>query len=241
MTPAKLSVEENGEDTAHRRSHVPWRALIKSADRGKMNNEKVFIIGDIHGCLAILKRLMGSIPWHPNRDRLIFIGDYIDRGEDPKGVVDYILALKSYSPFVQCLVGNQEVMFLDYLNGKDQELYFLNGGWHTAKSNKIQDSSQKRTIPQEHMAFFRSLERFIELDGFYIVHAGFRPGVALEKQSLEDLVWIRDPFLSSEYGFGKRVIFGHTPFDEPLVMENKIGIDTSAVQGNKLTCLEPRD
>ena len=71
-----------------------------------------------------------------------------------------------------------------------------------------------------------------------MVHAGFRPGVPLDDQTIEDLTWIRDPFLRSEYDFGKRVIFGHTPFPEPLLMGNKIGLDTGAVYGNKLTCLE---
>lgn len=203
-----------------------------------MSDERVFVVGDIHGCLDMLKRLMDIIPWHPHHDRLIFIGDYIDRGENPKGVVDYILALRSYSPLVQCLVGNHEVMFLDYLNGRDQEIYFLNGGWHTVKSYQADDSEQVLKIPPEHTAFYETLERFIELDDYYIVHAGFRPGVEVKEQSLEDMVWIRDPFISSEHDFEKRVIFGHTPFDEPLVMDNKIGIDTGAVMGNKLTCLE---
>jgi serine/threonine protein phosphatase 1 len=70
------------------------------------------------------------------------------------------------------------------------------------------------------------------------VHAGFRPGVPLPEQTFEDLIWIRDPFIFSPYNFGKRVIFGHTPFSEPLILENKIGLDTGAVYGNKLTCLE---
>jgi serine/threonine protein phosphatase 1 len=203
-----------------------------------MNNERLFIVGDIHGCLEMLKRLMDTIPWHPHHDRLIFIGDYIDRGKNPKGVVDYILALKSYAPSVQCLIGNHEAMFLDYLKGKDQEHYFLNGGWHTVRSYEVPDSGKELDIPSDHMAFYESLESFIELDDYYIVHAGFRPGKALEEQSLEDMVWIREPFLSSNYDFGKKVIFGHTPLNEPLVMENKIGIDTGAVMGNRLTCLE---
>lgn len=201
-------------------------------------DEKVFIVGDIHGCLEMLQRLMDTIPWHPHHDRLIFIGDYIDRGNNPKGVVDYILALKSYAASVQCLVGNHEVMFLDYLNGKDQEVYFLNGGWHTAQSHMVHDSGHELTVPPEHMAFYESLERYIELEDYYIVHAGFRPGVKVKEQSLQDMTWIRDPFIQSNHDFGKRVIFGHTPFSESLVMANKIGIDTSAVQGNKLTCLE---
>ena len=203
-----------------------------------MDDERVFVVGDIHGCLEILKRLMDTIPWNPFHDRLIFIGDYIDRGEDPKGVVDYILALKSYSVSVQCLIGNHEVMFLDYLKGNDQEQYLLKGGWRTVQSYKAADHEQKLDVPPEHMTFYESLETFIELDKYYIVHAGFRPGVALDEQSLEDIVWIRDPFIQSRHDFGKRVIFGHTPFHEPFIMDNKIGIDTGAVMGNRLTCLE---
>jgi serine/threonine protein phosphatase 1 len=203
-----------------------------------MDGEKVFVVGDIHGCLDMLKRLMDTIPWRPHRDRLIFIGDYIDRGDNSKGVVDYILALKSYSAFVQCLVGNHEVMLLDYLKGKHQELYLLNGGWHTMRSYQASHSEQNLMIPPEHMSFYNSLETLVELEHYYIVHAGFRPGVKVEEQSLEDMVWIREPFFSSEYEFGKRVIFGHTPFYEPLVREDKIGIDTGAVRGNRLTCLE---
>ena len=78
-----------------------------------MEDEKIFIIGDIHGCLDMLKRLMDRIPWRPDKDRLIFLGDYIDRGEDPKGVVDYILAMTKCSSRIESLLGNHEAMFLD--------------------------------------------------------------------------------------------------------------------------------
>ena len=78
----------------------------------------------------------------------------------------------------------------------------------------------------------------MELRDYYVVHAGFRPGVDLEHQTEEDMIWIREPFLSSGYDFGKKVIFGHTPFSKPLVMDNKIGLDTGAVYGNRLTCIE---
>lgn len=78
----------------------------------------------------------------------------------------------------------------------------------------------------------------IELEDYYIVHAGFRPYVAIKDQNLFDMIWIRDEFLFSDYDFGKMVIFGHTPFDDPFIMKNKIGIDTGAVFGNRLTCLE---
>jgi serine/threonine protein phosphatase 1 len=204
-----------------------------------MENEKIFVVGDIHGCLDLLNRLMDKINWEPARDRLIFIGDYIDRGKDPKGVVDYILALAKCSNRIQCLIGNHESIFLDYLAGKDRGLFLFNGGWSTLES--YQGSKLKgpdSLLPKDHLTFYKSLETTVELEDFYIVHAGFKPGVAVENQSLEDMLWIRERFIYSDYDFGKKVIFGHTPFVEPLVAKNKIGLDTGAVYGNKLTCLE---
>jgi serine/threonine protein phosphatase 1 len=78
----------------------------------------------------------------------------------------------------------------------------------------------------------------VELEQYYIVHAGFRPYIKIKDQSLKDMVWIREEFIYSDYNFGKVVIFGHTPLNSPLIMKNKIGIDTGAVFGNYLTCLE---
>ena len=180
-----------------------------------MKSERIFVIGDIHGCLDMLQRLVDKIDWSPGKDRLIFLGDYIDRGKDPKGVVD------------------------DYLTGRDNGLFLLNGGWSTMASYKADKPEGGNTlIPPDHMAFYHSLKTYIELEDYYIVHAGFRPNVELEKQTVEDMVWIRDPFIYSNHDFGKNVIFGHTPFQEPLVMENKVGLDTGAVFDNMLTCLE---
>ena len=93
-------------------------------------------------------------------------------------------------------------------------------------------------MPPSHMSFYRSLRPFIELEDYYVVHAGFRPGIEIKDQSMEDMLWIREPFISSNYDFGKKVIFGHTRFFRPLVTDNKIGIDTGAVYRNRLTCVE---
>jgi len=118
----------------------------------------------------------------------------------------------------------------------------LNGGWSTLESYRAEKPEGKGSlVPEDHISFFRSLKTYLELEEYYVVHAGFRPGVELEKQLLEDMTWIREPFIYSEYDFGKRVIFGHTPFHKPLVLENKIGLDTGAVYGNRLTCLELPD
>jgi len=199
--------------------------------------EKTFIVGDVHGCLDMLKTLMGIIGWSPEADRLIFLGDFIDRGSQSKGVVDYVLEIAKLSERVECLMGNHERILLDFMDGKDTNTFFLNGG--VATLNSYRTDQQKYggfLIPDDHLSFFRSLRLIIELEDYYVVHAGFRPGVPIANQTTEDLLWIRDSFIFSNPQ--QRVIFGHTPFAQPLVMENKIGLDTGAVYGNRLTCLE---
>ncbi len=204
-----------------------------------MTDQKIFIIGDIHGCLDMLKRLMDKIDWSPGKDRLIFLGDYIDRGKDPKGVVDYILDLKRQSSLVECLKGNHEAMLLDFITGRDRFMFIINGGWKTLESYGMYETDEDDSaIPPEHRAFYESLKLYIELEDYYIVHAGFKPRLDIAKQTEDELLWIRKSFVSSKYDFGKRVLFGHTPFKEPLIKKNKIGLDTGAVYGNKLTCLE---
>jgi len=204
-----------------------------------MGQEKIFVIGDLHGCLGMLKNLINIIRWDPSKDRLIFIGDYIDRGEDSQGVIDFILKLKEDSPLVQCLVGNHEQMFLDYLSGVDSQSFLFNGGSSTLLSyRRARKTEQDPLIPSSHLSFLSSLLPMIELDQYYIVHAGFRPNIRIENQDFFDMIWIRDEFLYSDFDFGKVVIFGHTPFQNPIVMKNKMGIDTGAVYGNCLTCLE---
>ena len=204
-----------------------------------MDSGRVIVIGDIHGCLDMVKRLIDKIDWQPDKDRLIFLGDYIDRGENSKGVVDFILALTRCSSRVECLIGNHEALFLDYLNGRDRRLFLSNGGWLTVEGYLAEKSEEDGPlVPPDHMSFYLSLKTYIELEDYYIVHAGFKPGVTIKDQQQTDMIWIRDQFIYTNYDFGKRVIFGHTPFDEPFIMENKIGLDTGAVYGNRLTCLE---
>lgn len=203
------------------------------------DHEKTFIVGDIHGCLALLQRLIRSIPWRPEVDRLIFLGDYVDRGADSRGVVEAVMEISRTSERVDCLMGNHEKILLDFVEGRDVSTFFLNGGTSTLNSYRTaQPGLRPVLIPEDHLAFLRSLKTWVELDDYYVVHAGLRPGIQLENQSQEDMLWIRDAFIFSNYRFKKRVIFGHTPFSQPLVMENKIGLDTGAVYGNKLTCLE---
>jgi serine/threonine protein phosphatase 1 len=204
--------------------------------------KKIFAIGDIHGCYDRLKALMEKIPIDCSRDALVFIGDYIDRGPHSVEVVDYLIQLKNRFPEVIFLKGNHEDMLDKFINGADRSTYLLNGGQQTLDSYLTKPvQSESFPIPPDHMEFFKSLRLFYETEEFIFVHAGLRPRVPLESQNTEDLLWIRDKFVSTKYNFGKRVIFGHTPLKKPLVEPNKIGIDTGAVYGNALTCIQLPD
>lgn len=193
-------------------------------------------MGDIHGCFYKLKCLMGQLPINYEQDTLVFLGDYIDRGRDSFKVVDYLVALKKKYNRIVFLKGNHEAMLLRYLSGEDKATFLYNGGEQTLKD--YIDETGKVVIPPDHIAFYRFLQLYYETDDYIFVHAGLRENVPVEKQTEEDLLWIRKPFIDSDYDFGKRVVFGHTPFPEARIQDNKIGIDTGAVYGYKLTCLE---
>jgi len=203
---------------------------------------KIFAIGDIHGCLDKLQRLVRDIAADPENDTLVFIGDYIDRSGGGKDVVDYVLWLKKNYQKVICLCGNHESMLIRYLEGVDEDIYLANGGMMTLNAYGISRSdslrARKAKIPANHLRFFKSLLPYYETDQFIFVHAGLLPGIPLTGQTARDLQWVRQEFIDSGYDFGKRVVFGHTHFSAPMVTTNKIGVDTGAVYGGKLTCVE---
>jgi serine/threonine protein phosphatase 1 len=201
--------------------------------------KKLFAIGDIHGCFQKLKLLLDQVPLQPDRDTIVFLGDYIDRGPDSFSVVSYLIELKKKSNNAVFLKGNHEYMLDCFISGTDRQLFLANGGEQTLRSYlKRQYHPSSAPIPAEHLEFFQSLLPYYETDCFIFVHAGLKEGVDLQHQDPRDLFWIRKEFIESDYDFGKRVVFGHTPFQEPLISHNKIGIDTGAVYGNKLTCVE---
>jgi serine/threonine protein phosphatase 1 len=207
---------------------------------------KIYVIGDIHGCLEKLKDLMSKIDIDRQNDTLIFIGDYIDRGRFSKEVVDYILQLQSKYKNLVCLLGNHENMFLRYLEGVDEGMYLANGGINTLHSYEISlyDDIEKRKskVPADHQTFFKSLLPYYETKDYIFVHAGLNPDAPMTEQEMYDLLWVRYEFIGSEKDIGKIVVFGHTPVGEkPLIRKNKIGIDTGVVYGGKLTCIELPD
>jgi serine/threonine protein phosphatase 1 len=183
---------------------------------------------------------------------LIFLGDYVDRGPDSKGVVDILLVGLPRGFDTHFLKGNHEALLLGFLYGATPlEHWRINGGDATMASYGIDVEQLARSgasanawrsafgeaLPPAHLAFFRSLELSLSVGDYLFVHAGLRPGVPLSAQGESDLIWIRSPFLDHAGSFGKIVVHGHTPGEEPVVQSNRIGIDTGAVFTGKLTAL----
>lgn len=202
---------------------------------------RIFAIGDIHGCLEKLRKLLALIDVDWAEDTVVFMGDYIDRGPASREVVDAVLELRGRHGRVICLMGNHERMFLNWLDGREEELFLANGGRSTLRSYGLspRDPDREAKVPPDHLAFFRSLLPFYETETHLFVHAGVRPGIPVEIQDPHDMIWIRHEFFLADHGLKKTVVFGHTPFTNgPFVGEKRIGIDTGAVYGGALTCLE---
>ncbi len=195
----------------------------------------VWAIGDIHGCLDSLRRLLDKIA--PSEyDKLIFLGDYIDRGPDSKGVVDLLIELRKQFKCV-FIRGNHEQMLLDVLDdGDDVYLWLINGAQATWRSY---GNLENLKAEQTHLSFFRStvyyhIERVNNTD-YLFVHGGVRPKIPLENQSPQDLLWIREEFILRKHQLPYIVVFGHTPMEDVFIAEDKIGVDTGCVYGSKLT------
>jgi len=194
----------------------------------------LWAVGDIHGCLRSLERLISEISPKPE-DKLVFLGDYIDRGPDSKGVVDYLISLSKQT---QCIFlrGNHEQMLLDVIDGNDDTyLWLINGAQATWRSY---GNLNELALNEEHMNFFRNTKYYHIEDSFLFVHAGVRPNVPLERQDLRDLIWIREEFILKKHNLGYIVVFGHTPMEDVYVGEDKIGIDAGCVYGGMLTAYE---
>ncbi len=187
-------------------------------------------IGDIHGMYNLLLDLLAQLP---GEGTLVFLGDFVDRGPDSKWVVTRLLALSQQRPCI-FLRGNHEAMMLDTMDDKPEagDMWFNNGGVATIESYAFH-------IPDEHMAFFRATQPFFMTDDYIFVHGGLVPGQQPEETAPEELWWMREPFLSSTYDWGKLVIHGHTPVmrGKPDVHANRINIDTGAVYGGPLTAV----
>lgn len=193
---------------------------------------RLLAVGDIHGCLEQLRALMARVAPTQN-DQVVFLGDYVDRGPDSRGVLDFLRDFGRSFPHSVFLKGNHEAMFLDFLSGRDRLSFLANGGQQTLESYGGDE------IPADHLRFLDNLRLYHETADFIFVHAGMRPGLPPARQTEEDLLWIRNEFLNSNYNWGKTVVFGHTPQSNgPLLQPGRMGLDTGAVYGRALTCCD---
>ena len=199
----------------------------------------LYAIGDIHGCARELELLIAQISPTSN-DTVVFLGDYIDRGPDSKGVVDLILNLKTKTNVV-ALKGNHEQLFIDFLESPQSPgagVFILNGGGATLASYPGPGGSFE--IPERHIEFFYGLKLFHQTDTHFFVHAGV-PMKDLDEITVDDenaLLWSRQPFLSSEHLWTKMIVHGHTPVEHPEIRSNRINLDTGCVYNGYLTALE---
>jgi serine/threonine protein phosphatase 1 len=215
---------------------------------------RVYAVGDIHGRADLLADLFNRIDADranspPIRAIEIYLGDLIDRGPASRTVIDLLTERQERRQIV-CLKGNHEELALRFL--ADPSLFGTwarLGGRETLMSygltprvrNFDEEAALARAfgsaLPPGHRVFLTGLPVFYTSGDFLFVHAGIKPGVALDRQREIDLLWIRDEFLDWDAPFEKMVVHGHTPVLEPEFRSNRINIDTGAYATGKLTCL----
>ncbi|WP_305953024.1 metallophosphoesterase family protein [Beijerinckia mobilis] len=230
------------------RSPPPKKATVPEGTR-------IYAVGDIHGRADLLQamfdRVDADLAQRPiERPIHVFVGDYIDRGPRSAEVID-LLIRRQQTHLTVCLKGNHEVYLCDFLDQPEILHHWAHyGALPTLLSYGLQPSLNpateeqislswelKRRMPREHIAFLSSLPLTFSCGDYFFAHAGVRPGIPLEYQTPDDLLWIRGEFLNYEGSFGKVVVHGHTPMMEAAVHKNRINIDTGAYATGKLTCV----
>jgi Calcineurin-like phosphoesterase len=216
-------------------------------------SERMYAIGDIHGRLDLLDRAIAAIRQdvaeHGPAALTVTLGDYVDRGPQSRGVLDRLIENPFPTSYV-ALKGNHETLLEAFLDDPTTGAHWRQqGGVETLRSYGIQvgglmggrfaaaRDQLRAALPAAHIQFLNSLKTSFSRGNYFFCHAGVRPGVPLDRQSDEDLLWIRNEFLGSGVDFGKIVVHGHTPGPRPEVLPNRIGIDTGAFATGRLTCV----
>lgn len=218
--------------------------------------QPIYAVGDIHGQMGELTRVLGLIEADGGPDAsVVFVGDYIDRGADSRGVLDTLIAGRDAGRDWTFLLGNHDRMFdwwmQDYPRQEAYlpvELYWLHprlGGDTTLESYGIEFTVKSRqtevhaealkTVPQAHMDFIKHCKLSHETDELFFCHAGIRPGVPLDQQTEHDLIWIRQEFHDATAPHPKLIVHGHTPVDEATHYGNRVNLDTGAGYGKPMT------
>jgi len=222
---------------------------------------RVYAVGDIHGRLDLLEILLDLID-EDQKERgslpatIIFLGDYVDRGPSSKEVIDTLIGGLDSALSPVFIKGNHESLLLSFLYDPAPDNFWLKSGGDAALLSYGIDSDLvqfarlgtptgiheaalrfREMLPASHLRFYRELRLCWRIGGYFFAHGGVRPGVPLHEQREEDLLWIRDLFLTSNKDFGAVVVHGHTPARDPQSLPNRIGVDTYAFKSNKLTAV----
>lgn len=218
----------------------------------------IYAIGDVHGCLDLLLNAEQKIAADMERNKtpglIVMLGDYIDRGPNSSAVLEHLCQAPMEGTRRILLRGNHEAAFLQFVEAPLQNLQWLEfGGRQTllsygidvkhyltreARKQRRLETTLNTFIPEAHLALIRSMPIYLRFGKYLFVHAGVRPSIPLESQLDEDLLWIREPFLSSGPDLPYFVIHGHSPVPEPQVGASRICIDTGAVASGRLTVLK---
>jgi len=176
------------------------------------NNQRRFAISDIHGCLASFKSLLATINYSKS-DILYLLGDYIDRGPESKGVIDYIWELQATGHEVYCLRGNHEQMLLDSI-AKPIDLY---KGYPEVLANFGVTDNQD--IPKKYIKWMKDLTYYIELEDYLLVHAGFNFEKEDPLSDSDSMIWIRYWYdtINPTWLGGKIIVHGHTPTKQLVI------------------------
>lgn len=211
--------------------------------------KRVFAIGDIHGCFNSFKTLIEKKIILTKNDKLVLLGDYIDRGKKSKKIIDYILELQKKGYDIIPLIGNHETILLElFEDEKSIPKWIQNGGAETLKSFKVESVKE---IPTKHIAFLKNLQRYYSYEDFLFVHAGFNDDLINPFQDTYSMVWKCQASYSNPLLVEKTIIHGHKPITMNLCkkqikdMQHVINIDTGRVYKGKkgygkLTAIELR-
>lgn len=216
---------------------------------------RIYAVGDVHGRLDLLQSMHAAIraelAAHPVADwRIVHLGDYVDRGPDSCGVIDFLVDAMRAEPRVLALGGNHDLGFLEFLMAPQPDGLFAEfGGYDTAMSYGVRldfrdmlhlmpgHAALSQAMPQSHLDFLSSLRLSVGFGDYFFCHAGVRPGVPLDRQDENDLIWIRRDFLDYPGRFDKVIVHGHTPVGEPQLLPNRINVDTGAYKSGRLTAV----
>jgi len=231
------------------------RTPAGSTTRRVPDGTRVYCVGDIHGRDDLLRDVAGCVDADMatrsfDNAVTVFLGDYIDRGADSKRVLER-LASGEWPTSIIALAGNHEDFVLAFLDDAEiLDFWRGQGGLETLHSYGVDvgpamvgrdfvevQAAFTARLPKHHRDYLEALKVSASIGDYFFCHAGVRPGVALDRQTRDDLLNIREPFLTSQAEHGKLIVHGHTPAVAPEIRPNRIGIDTAAYATGRLTCL----